>query len=390
MLTHGGSVVIMDYMSSLGLQTRSIHAGRSVDPSTGAVTPPLYTSTTFERDPDGEFSREYAYIRAATPNRDSLETCITALEGGDETISFGSGMAASLAVFQSLAPKDHVLLHRDVYYGVRELMEGFFAKWGLTHTFVDMRDTEEVRAACRPATKMFWVETPTNPLIEVVDIAAVAEAARAAGALLVCENTFATPVLQHPFELGADIVVHSLTKYLSGHSDAMGGSVTIKNQPELVTQIRDFQHTGGAILSPFDCWLILRGVQTLVPRVRLHCENARLVAEFLSTHKKVARVRYPGLSNDPGHAIAKRQMKDFAGMLSFEVQGGRAEAYAVAAALKVIVRATSLGGTHSLIEHRASIEGKTTRAPESLLRMSVGLEDASDIIEDLDRGLAVL
>jgi cystathionine gamma-synthase len=383
----------MDYMSSLkgsGLQTRSIHAGRSVDPSTGAVTPPLYTSTTFERDPDGEFSREYAYIRAATPNRDSLETCITALEGGDETISFGSGMAASLAVFQSLAPKDHVLLHRDVYYGVRELMEGFFAKWGLTHTFVDMRDTEEVRHACTPATKMFWVETPTNPLIEVVDIAAVAETARAAGALLVCENTFATPVLQHPFELGADIIVHSLTKYLSGHSDAMGGSVTIKNQPELVAQIRDFQHTGGAILSPFDCWLILRGVQTLVPRVRLHCENARLVAGFLSTHKKVARVRYPGLANDPGHAIAKRQMKDFGGMLSFEVQGGRTEAYAVAAALKVIVRATSLGGTHSLIEHRASIEGKTTRAPESLLRMSVGLEDATDIMQDLDQALAVL
>jgi cystathionine gamma-synthase len=378
-----------DHMSSLkGLQTRSIHAGRSVDPSTGAVTPPLHTSTTFERDPDGEFSRQYAYIRAATPNRSSLETCITALEGGDETISFGSGMAASLAVFQSLSPKDHVLLHRDVYYGVRELMEGFFAKWGLEHTLVDMRNIDEVRAASKPQTKMFWVETPTNPLIEVVDIASVAEAARAAGALLVCENTFATPVLQHPFELGADMVVHSLTKYLSGHSDAMGGSVTIKNKPELVTQIRDFQHTGGAILSPFDCWLILRGVQTLVPRVRLHCENARCVAEFLSTHKNVARVRYPGLADDSGHEIAKRQMKDFGGMLSFEVKGGREEAYAVAAALKVIVRATSLGGTHSLIEHRASVEGKTTRAPESLLRMSVGLEDASDIMQDLDQALA--
>jgi cystathionine gamma-synthase len=373
-----------------GLQTQSIHAGRSVDPSTGAVTPPLHTSTTFERDLDGEFSRKYAYIRASTPNRDSLEACITALERGDETISFSSGMAASLAVFQSLAPKDHVLLHRDVYYGVRELMEGFFAKWGLTHTFVDMRDVDEVRRACRPETKVFWVETPTNPLIEVVDIRAVAEAARAANALLVCENTFATPVLQRPFELGADIVVHSLTKYLGGHSDAMGGSVTLKNKQELVTQIRDFQHTGGAILSPFDCWLILRGVQTLVPRVRLHCENARRVAEFLSTHKNVAKVRYPGLANDPGHEVAKSQMKDFGGMLAFEVHGGRAEAFAVTAALKVILRATSLGGTHSLIEHRASIEGKTTRAPESLLRMSVGLEDASDLIEDLERALAVL
>ncbi len=373
-----------------GLQTQSIHAGRTVDPSTGAVTPPLHTSTTFERDIDGEFSRKFAYIRAATPNRDSLEACITALEGGDETISFSSGMAASLAVFQSLAPKDHVLLHRDVYYGVRELMEGFFAKWGLAHTFLDMRDIDEVRRACRPETKMFWVETPTNPLIEVVDIRSVAEAARAAGALLVCENTFATPVLQRPFELGADMVVHSLTKYLGGHSDAMGGSVTIKNKPDLVAQIRDFQHTGGAILSPFDCWLILRGVETLVPRVKLHCENARRVAEFLSTHKNVVKVRYPGLPDDPGHQIAKSQMKDFGGMLSFEVRGERAQAFAVANALRVILRATSLGGTHSLIEHRASIEGKTTRAPESLLRLSVGLEDSGDLIQDLDQALAVL
>ena len=378
----------METMS--GLQTKSIHAGRSVDPSTGAVTPPLHTSTTFERDLDGEFSRKFAYIRAATPNRDSLEVCITALEGGDETISFSSGMAASLAVFQSLSPGDHVLLHRDVYYGVRELMVGFFAKWGLTNTFVDMRDTDEVRRASRPETKLFWVESPTNPLIEVVGIRAVAEAARAAGALLVCENTFATPVLQRPFELGADMVVHSLTKYLGGHSDAMGGSVTVKNHPDLVAQIRDFQHTGGAILSPFDCWLILRGVQTLVPRVRLHCENARRIAEFLSTHKNVAKVRYPGLANDPGHEIAKTQMKDFGGMLSFEVRGAREEAFAVTNALKVILRATSLGGTHSLIEHRASIEGKTTRAPESLLRLSAGLEDADDLIQDLDQALAVI
>lgn len=371
-----------------GLSTLSIHAGRTVDPSTGAVTPPLHTSTTFERDPDGEFSRKYAYIRASTPNRDSLEACITALEGGDETISFSSGMAASMAVFQSLAPGDHVVVHRDVYYGVRELMIGFFAKWGLKHSFVDMRDIEAVRGACLPSTKLFWLETPTNPLIEVADIRAVAGATREAGALLVCENTFATPVLQRPFELGADMVVHSLTKYLSGHSDAMGGSVTVKNKPDLVAQIRDFQHTGGAILSPFDCWLVLRGVQTLVPRVKLHCENARRVAEFLSNHKSVSRVRYPGLAGDPGHRVAKSQMKDFGGMLSFEVRGGRAEAFAVAAALKVILRATSLGGTHSLIEHRASIEGKTTRAPEGLLRLSVGLEDAEDLIEDLDQALA--
>ena len=370
-----------------GFQTRSIHAGRAVDRSTGAVTPPLHTSTTFERDPDGEFSRNYAYIRAATPNRDSLEACITALEQGDATIAFSSGMAASMAVFQALSPGDHVMVHRDVYYGVRELMLGFFAKWGLKHSFVDLRDPAAVAAAIRPETKMFWVETPTNPLIEVVDIAAVAAAAKSCGALLVAENTFATPVLQSPFELGADIVVHSLTKYISGHSDAMGGSVTVKGHPDLIAQIRDFQHTGGAMLSPFDCWLILRGVQTLGPRVRLHCENARQIAAFLSAHKKVAKVRYPGLPGDPGHEIAKRQMRDFGGMLSFEIHGGREEAFAVAARLKTIIRATSLGGTHSLIEHRASIEGPTTRAPESLLRLSVGLEDAVDLMADLDQAL---
>jgi cystathionine gamma-synthase len=361
-----------------------------VDALTGAVTPPLHTSTTFERDPNGEFSRQYAYIRAATPNRDSLEECVTALEGGDETISFGSGMAASMGVFQSLAPGDHVLLHRDVYYGVRELMQGFFAKWGLQHTLVDMREAAAIEGALRPETKMFWVETPTNPLIEVVDIAQVAEAATSAGALLVCENTFATPVLQSPFELGADMVVHSLTKYISGHSDAMGGSVTVKGHPELRTRIRDFQHTGGAILSPFDCWLILRGVQTLVPRVRLHCSNARAVAGFLSKHRNVTRVRYPGLPDDPGYDIARHQMRDFGGMLSFEIDGGRAEAFAVTARLKLIIRATSLGGAHSLIEHRASIEGPTTRAPEGLLRLSVGLEDAADLIADLDQALQAL
>jgi cystathionine gamma-synthase len=361
-----------------------------VDPSTGAVTPPLHTSTTFERDADGEFSRQYAYIRAATPNRDSLEECITALEGGDETISFGSGMAASMGVFQSLAPGDHVLLHRDVYYGVRELMQGFFAKWGLQHTLVDMRDAAAMEEALRPETKMFWVETPTNPLIEVVDLAAVAELAKSARALLVCENTFATPVLQSPFALGADVVVHSLTKYISGHSDAMGGSVTVKGHPELRTQIREFQHTGGAVLSPFDCWLILRGVETLAPRVRLHCSNARAVADFLSKHSNVTRVRYPGLPNDPGHDIARHQMRDFGGMLAFEIDGGRAEAFSVAARLKIIIRATSLGGTHSLIEHRASIEGPTTRAPEGLLRLSVGLEDAADLIADLDQALQEL
>ena len=369
------------------LQTLSIHSGRHVDPATGAVTTPLYTSTTFERDPDGEFSRHFFYSRIDNPNRHSLEQCLADLEGGVEAVAFGTGMAASLAVFQALSPGDHVVLHRDLYFGVRELVTTIFARWGLKHSFVDMRNIEEVRAACRPETRLFWLETPTNPLIEVVDILPVAECARSLQIAFACENTFATPVLQRPFELGADLVICALTKYLSGHSDALGGAVIFREKSELATRIKDFQRVGGAVLSPFDCWLIMRGLQTLVPRMRLHCENARHVAEYLSTHPAVAVVHYPGLAADPGHAIASRQMRDFGGMLSFEIRGGREEAFAFTSRLKLIVRATSLGGTHSLIEHRASIEGVFSRSPESLLRLSVGLEGAADLIADLDQAL---
>jgi cystathionine gamma-synthase len=369
------------------LQTLSIHSGRHVDLATGAVTTPLYTSTTFERDPDGEFSRHFFYSRIDNPNRKSLEQCLADLEGGVEAVAFSTGMAASLAVFQALAPGDHVVLHRDLYFGVRERITGLFSRWGLEHSFVDMRNIDELRRACRPQTRLLWLETPTNPLVEVVEIRPVAELARGLKIPLVCENTFATPVLQRPLELGADLVVHALTKYLSGHSDALGGAVIFGRKSDLTDRIKEFQRVGGAVLSPFDCWIILRGLQTLVPRVRLHCENARRVAEFLSTHPAVAVVHYPGLPHDPGHAIASRQMSDFGGMLSFEVRGGREEAFAMAARLKLIVRATSLGGTHSLIEHRASVEGVFSRSPESLMRLSVGLEGAEDIIGDLDQAL---
>jgi cystathionine gamma-synthase len=369
------------------LQTLSIHSGRHVDPATGAVTAPLYTSTTFERDPDGGFSRHFFYSRIDNPNRKSLEECLADLEGGIEAVCFSTGMAASLAVFQALAPGDHVVLHRDLYFGVRELVTGLFSRWGLKHSFVDMRNIDEIRKACRPETKLFWLETPTNPLVEVVDIRPVAELARSLKVPLACENTFATPVLQRPLELGADLVVHALTKYLSGHSDALGGAVIFGQKSDLAARIKEFQRVGGAVLSPFDCWLIMRGLQTLVPRVRLHCENAGRVAEFLSTHPGVSVVHYPGLPNDPGHEIASRQMRDFGGMLSFEVHGGREEAFAFVSRLKLVVRATSLGGTHSLIEHRASIEGVFSRSPESLLRLSVGLEGAEDIIADLDQAL---
>ena len=278
------------------LQTLSIHSGRQVDPATGAVTTPLYTSTTFERDPDGEFSRQFFYSRIDNPNRKSLEQCLADLEGGVEAVAFGTGMAASLAVFQALAPGDHVVLHRDLYFGVRELITGLFTRWGLEHSFVDMRNIDELRQACRPQTKLLWLETPTNPLIEVVEIRPVAELARSLQIPLACENTFATPVLQQPLALGADLVVCALTKYLAGHSDALGGAVIFGHKSDFTGRIKEFQRVGGAVLSPFDCWIILRGLQTLVPRVRLHCENARRVAEFLSTHPKVAVVHYPGLA----------------------------------------------------------------------------------------------
>ena len=377
----------MTETSNQKLQTLSIHSGRHVDPATGAVTMPLYTSTTFERDPDGSFSRHFFYSRIDNPNRHSLEQCLADLEGGVEAVAFSTGMAASLAVFQALSPGDHVVLHRDLYFGVRELVPGLFARWGLEHTFVDMRNIEELRQARRPQTKLLWLETPTNPLIEVVDIRPVAEYARSLQIPLVCENTFATPVLQRPLELGADLVVHALTKYISGHSDVLGGAVIVGQPSELATRIKTFQRVGGAGLAPFDCWLALRGVQTLVPRMRLHCESAGRIAEFLSTHPAVSSVHYPGLPSDPGHEIASRQMRGFGGMLSFEILGGRNEAFAMTSRLKLIVRATSLGGTHSLIEHRASIEGAFSRSPESLLRLSVGLEGADDLIADLDQAL---
>src|ERR1700727_802104 len=290
----------MTETSNQKLQTLSIHSGRHVDPATGAVTTPLYTSTTFERDPDGAFSRHYFYSRIDNPNRHSLEQCLADLEGGVEAVVFGSGMAASLAVFQALAPGDHVVLHRDLYFGVRELVTTIFARWGLEHSFVDMRNLEELRKACRPQTKLLWLETPTNPLIEVVDIRPVAECARSLGVPLACENTFATPVLQRPLELGADLVVHALTKYLSGHSDVLGGAVIIGKKSDLATRIKTFQRVGGAVLSPFDCWLIMRGLPTLVPRMRLHCENARQVAEYLSTHPAVAVFTIPDSPGNPG------------------------------------------------------------------------------------------
>jgi cystathionine gamma-synthase len=368
-------------------ETLAVHAGHQPDPATGAVTPPIHLSTTFERAPDGTFPGGYIYARDANPNRRALESCLAQLEAGAAAAAFSSGMAATSAIFQSLAPGDHVLVPDDSYYITRKLLGEVYARWGLEHSAVDMTDPAAVAAALRPATRLVWVETPSNPLMRVTDIAAIVALARKAGVRVACDNTWASPMLTRPLELGADLVMHSTTKYLGGHSDVLSGAVVARVDDEPFQRIRMVQITGGAVASPFDCWLLLRGVRSLPYRMRGHSEHALAVARFLEAHPAVARVHYPGLTSHPAHVVAARQMSGFGGMLSLEVRGGRAEAMGMAGRLKLITRATSLGGPETLIEHRASVEGVHTRAPESLLRMSVGLEHPDDLIADLAQAL---
>ena len=377
------------------IETLAVHAGHAIDPVTGAVSAPIYLSTTFERDIEGTYSRGFMYTRNNNPNREALEHGVSAIEGGEAAAAFGSGTAAAMALFQALAPGDHVLAHVDAYYGTSRLLREIFLRWGLQADFIDMSNLDEVKKALRPQTKLAWAETPSNPLLKIVDLAAVAEIVRGANALCVCDNTWA-PVLQRPFDLGSDLILHSTTKYFGGHCDVAGGIVIVKKDSDFFQRIRAIQYSGGAVPSPFDCWLILRGMRTLPWRMRAHSENAMKIAEFLAQHRKVVRVYYPGLRSHPGYEIARRQMsigstnaqdKLFGGMLSFEVKDGRDVAMSVAAKTKIFTRATSLGGVESLIEHRASIEGAGTTSPEGLLRLSIGLENADDLIEDLDQAL---
>ena len=308
------------------------------------------------------------------------------LEGGAAAAAFASGTGATMSIFQALAPGDHVLAHMDAYYGTSRLLREIFLRWGLQADFIDMSDLAAVRKALRPKTKLAWMETPSNPLLKIVDLAAVAEIVHGAGAICVCDNTWA-PVLQRPFDLGADLILHSTTKYFGGHCDVLGGIVVARIENDFFQRLCSIQYEGGAVPSPFDCWLILRGMRTLPWRMRAHSENAMRVAEFLARHPKVARVHYPGLRSHPGHEIAAEQMSMFGGMLSFEVKDGSDAAMSVTAKTKIFIRATSLGGVESLIEHRASIEGSGTTSPEGLLRVSIGLENADDLIEDLDQAL---
>lgn len=370
------------------LETLAIHAGRKSDAATGAVREPIHLSTTFERGPDGDYPHGYSYTRSGNPNRTALECAVAAMEGGREAVAFASGSAASLAAFTLAGPGGRILCSSDCYHGTARQLREILPRWGATADFVDTTDLDAVRRALEPRTKLLWVETPSNPLLRVSDLAGLAALAHGHGALLGCDNTFASPVLQQPLAFGADLVMHSSTKYLGGHSDVLGGIVVTREDGPTLQRLRDFQGTGGGVPAPFDCWLLLRSLATLPLRVRAQAATAAAVARFLHEHPRVERVHYPGLEGHPGHALAARQMRDgFGAVLSMEVPGGAREALEVVARVHLFTRATSLGGVESLIEHRASMEGPGTQTPPNLIRLSIGLEHPSDLIADLDRAL---
>lgn len=371
------------------IETLAVHSGRVVDTSTGAVTPPIHMATTFQRAPDGSYPHGYIYSRSGNPTRESLEQCLGDLEGGAAAAAFSSGMAAIMSVFQALSPGDHIIAPKDIYHGTKRLLREIMAPWNLKTTFVDMTDLWEVRQTIKETTKLIFVETPSNPLLKITDVKAVADLAHGAGAWCLCDNTWATPVLQRPLELGADLVVHSSTKYLGGHGDVTGGAVVTGAENDLFGRIRRIQQDGGAVPSPFDCWLVLRGVRTLPYRMRAHSNNAENTAAFLKGHPRVTAVHYPGLESHPGYDTVRKQMSMGGGMLSFQVAGGMEEAFRIAAKSKLFTRATSLGSYESLIEHRASVEGPETDTPDDLLRLSLGLEHPDDLIKDLEQALAI-
>jgi cystathionine gamma-synthase len=371
------------------LETLAVHAGREPDRATGAVREPIHLSTTFERGADGTYPHGYSYSRSDNPNRASLEKAVAALEGGREAVSFASGSAATFATFTSVAAGGRIVCSADCYHGTAKQLREILPRFGMTADFVDTTDLAAVRRALAPRTALLWVETPSNPLLRVSDLAALAALAHDQGALLGCDNTFASPVLQRPLEFGADLVMHSSTKFLGGHSDVLGGIVVVGESGHLLERLREFQGAGGGVPSPFDCWLLLRSLSTLPLRVRKQSSNAFAVARYLARHPRVERVHYPGLEAHPGHALAARQMQDgFGAVVSVEVPGGAAEALVVAARARLFTRATSLGGVESLIEHRASVEGPHSRTPPNLLRLSIGLENPADLVADLDRALS--
>jgi cystathionine gamma-synthase len=372
-------------------ETRAVHLARFADQNAGAIAPPIYLSTTFERAADGTLPHGHLYSRVSNPNRALLENALADLEGGTVGLAFASGQAATTALLQSFRPGDHVLAAPDSYFASLVLLRDVFGPWGLELSTCDLSDLQAVRAALRPNTKLVWVETPSNPQLRLVDIQAVSELAHEAGAICAVDNTWATPICQQPLTLGADAVMHSVTKYFGGHSDVLGGGLVLKENHELAARLRSIQSLTGGVLAPFDCWLITRGIQTLPLRVRAQSATAFALAQFLENHPAVERVHYPGLPSHPNHDVARRQMPGgFGGMLSFEVRGGFDAARRVAGAVQLFRRATSLGGVESLIEHRQPVEGPESTSPEGLLRVSVGLEHTEDLQADLAQTLTAV
>ncbi len=382
-----------EHRTKSGFETRAIHAGYEPDPMTGSVIPPIYATSTYKQDGVGGLRGGYEYSRSANPTRTALEGNLAALEEGERGFAFASGLAAEDTLVRALCrPGDHVVLPDDAYGGTFRLFDKVEQNWGLIHDPAPASDLDAVRAAIRPGeTKMVWVETPTNPLLNIGDIEALAGIAHAAGALLVVDNTFASPYLQQPLTLGADIVVHSTTKYCGGHSDVVGGALVVRDL-DLAEQIAFHHNAMGAVAGPFDAWLVLRGLRTLGVRMDRHCDNAEKVVDFLSGHPAVAEVIYPGLPEHRGHAIAGRQMKRYGGIVSFRVTRGEQHALDVCAKTEVFTLGESLGGVESLIEHpgrmtHASVAGTALEVPDDLIRLSVGIETADDLIADLDRAL---
>ena len=371
----------------LRFETIAIHAGAEPDAQTGAMAPPIHLATTFKHGPAGERIAGYEYQREGNPTQDRLESALSALEGGEAALAFASGMAAITALLESLPNGSRVLIPDDCYTGLRVLAQEFLPARGIAATMVDMANLDAVRAACDGGVALIWAETPSNPRLKICDIAALAEIAHDADAGLVCDNTFATPVLQQPLALGADIVMHSTTKYFGGHSDVLGGALVFAQRDGFFERVAHRRHLTGATLAPFSAWLTLRGCRSLPARMAMHCANARKIVGFLATHPAIERVNYPGLASHPHHAIAAKQMRDFGGMLSIELHGGHDAALAMAGKLRVFTNATSLGGCESLVEHRASVEGAHPFSPQNLLRISIGLEHADDLIADLGQAL---
>jgi cystathionine gamma-lyase len=381
-----------DSTASTGFATRAIHAGQDADPTTGATVVPIYATSTYTQAAPGDH-KGYEYSRTGNPTRAALETCLAALEDGERGLAFASGLAATTAVLSLLKPGDEVAAAADLYGGTYRLLERVFKPWGLITRYTDDPRPAAFATIITPATKLVWLETPTNPLLQILDIAAIAELTHKGGALLAVDNTFASPYLQRPLKLGADIVVHSTTKYLGGHSDVVGGAVV--GGRELLQKIAFYQNAAGGVPGPFDAWLTLRGLKTLAVRMKQHCENARELAEWLKQQPGVERVFYPGLSEHPGHELAKRQMSDFGGMISIRVRGGKEGARQFMTRTKLFSLAESLGGVESLVCHPATmthasipVEIRHARGiDDGLVRLSVGIEDVADLREDLRRAL---